>query len=75
MTFPKSFNFFKAFVDVIEIDPAIARVAKEQFAFAESERLKLKIDDGIRYINNFSGGKCKVLVYSRKFKKLSLTTL
>ena len=48
-------------MDVVEIDPAIARVATEQFQFEESERLKLVIGDGLEYISNFTGEACQSL--------------
>jgi spermidine synthase len=37
---------------VIEIDPAIVRVATEQFDFQESDRLKLHVADGLTFIKN-----------------------
>ena len=42
-------------MDVVEIDPAIAHVAKEQFEFNESQRLNIIVGDGLDYIERFSG--------------------
>lgn len=35
----------EARLDVVEIDPAVVRVAKRHFGFAESERLRVHVDD------------------------------
>ncbi len=53
-------------VDVVEIDPAIAKVAKDQFGFNESDRLKVFIDDGLEFIANLDG-RCisKIPIYFR----------
>ena len=42
-------------VDVVEIDEAIVRVAREQFGFEESERLKLHVCDGLEFVRKFNG--------------------
>lgn len=49
-------------MDVVEIDPAIARVASEQFGFKESSRLKLVLADGLEYINNYRGDMRKYFI-------------
>ncbi|TRY74390.1 hypothetical protein TCAL_04600 [Tigriopus californicus] len=49
-TFIKN-NFPKVTLDVVEIDPAISRVASEQFDFKEDERTKVIIADGIEFLN------------------------
>lgn len=46
--------FEKAKISVVEIDDAIIRVAKDQFGFIESERLKVIHKDGIDYINDLA---------------------
>uniref|UniRef100_A0A0K2TBZ8 Methyltransferase like 13 [Latimeria chalumnae] n=1 Tax=Lepeophtheirus salmonis TaxID=72036 RepID=A0A0K2TBZ8_LEPSM len=47
-------SFSKLKVDVVELDPAISRVAQDHFEFRENERLKVINDDGIHYINGLS---------------------
>ncbi len=42
-------------MDVVEIDPAMLKVATEQFGFKESPRLKVNIGDGLEYINSAKG--------------------
>ena len=42
-------------MDVVEIDPTMAEVAKDDFGFQEGNNLRLVIDDGLRYIKNFTG--------------------
>jgi len=37
-------------LDVVEIDPAMATVAKEQFEFVESGKIRLILDDGLGYM-------------------------
>ena len=34
----------------MEIDEAIARVAKEQFGFEEGDRVKLHIENGLKFV-------------------------
>lgn len=46
---------FQAKIDVAELDSAIADVAKEQFDFKESERLAIRIGDGLKFIQDFDG--------------------
>ena len=45
---------FKAVVDVVELDPAIVRVATEHFDFKPNERLNVITCDGLTYINNLA---------------------
>ena len=46
---------FQVHLDVLEIDPAIVRVAKDQFEFKETERLKVVVGDGLKYIEEVKG--------------------
>ncbi len=45
----------RAHVDVVEIDPTMAKVAREDFGFQDSDRLNLIIADGLEYIRTFNG--------------------
>ena len=45
-------HFEKVKIDVLEIDEAIVRVAKDQFGFHTSERLNVVSGDGQKYIEN-----------------------
>ena len=64
-------------VDAVEIDEAIARVAKEQFGFEEGDRVKLHIENGLKFVERFAGtaatGKFSShltsFYYSRKTRK------
>lgn len=47
--------FLQVTLDVIEIDPAISRVASEQFDFKEDKRAKVIIADGIKFLNSTQG--------------------
>jgi len=42
-------------LDVVEIDAAVAKVAKEQFEFEESNKIQLIVDDGLNFIKNTAG--------------------
>ena len=42
-------------LDVVEIDPAIVRVAKDQFEFKETDRLKVIVGDGLKHIKEDQG--------------------
>ena len=55
-------------MDVVEIDPAIARVAKEQFEFNESDRLRIVIGDGLEYITNHKSK--KLLMKNMYFERI-----
>ena len=46
---------FQVHVDAVEIDEAIARVAKEQFGFEECDRVKLHIEDGLKFVAAAAG--------------------
>ena len=39
---------------VLEIDEAIIRVAKDQFGFQDSDRLKVEHADGLEFIENLA---------------------
>ena len=56
-------HFEKVHVTAIEIDEAIVRVAKDQFGFNTTERLKVINEDGIEFINNFAKKQGKILCY------------
>jgi hypothetical protein len=62
-------NFKQVTVDVVEIDPSIARVAKEQFGFEENDRLKLHTEDGLEFVDRVAKSGISGLYYSRKHKK------
>jgi spermidine synthase len=49
---PRDFRLYfpKARIDVVEIDEAIPPLAKQYFAFAEDETLKVYVDDGRMFI-------------------------
>ncbi|MEJ5259179.1 MAG: fused MFS/spermidine synthase [Anaerohalosphaeraceae bacterium] len=49
---PRDFRFYfpQAQIDVVEIDEAIPPLAKEFFAFAEDDKLKVYVDDGRMFI-------------------------
>ena len=40
----------------MEIDEAIARVAKEQFGFEEGDRVKLHIENGLKFVERVAAG-------------------
>ncbi|XP_069497341.1 eEF1A lysine and N-terminal methyltransferase isoform X1 [Ambystoma mexicanum] len=46
--------FTKSHVDVVEIDPSMLEVACKWFAFAQGDRMKVHITDGLEYINNLA---------------------
>ena len=48
---------FQVHVDAVEIDDAIARVAKEQFGFEEGDRVKLHIENGLKFVERIAAGK------------------
>ena len=50
-------HFSMALVDVVEIDPAIVRVATEHFDFKANDRLKVITCDGLKFINDFAAKK------------------
>ncbi|XP_007525255.1 eEF1A lysine and N-terminal methyltransferase isoform X1 [Erinaceus europaeus] len=45
-------HFPKAYVDAVEIDPSMLDVAKRWFGFSLSERMKVHIEDGLKYISS-----------------------
>ncbi len=49
---PRDFRFYfpQAQIDVVEIDEAIPPLAKEFFAFAEDDKMKVYVDDGRMFI-------------------------
>jgi spermidine synthase len=50
-TGPKRFvEEYDATVDVVEIDPVVVDVAKRHFAVEESDRLRVHVDDGRRFL-------------------------
>jgi len=75
---------FQVILDVVEIDDAIIRVAKEQFGFITSDRSKVFHKDGIEFIESYgeflfvftSGVKCKRLYcFHSSSKVFSLKSL
>ncbi len=40
---------------VVEIDPTMGKVARDDFGFQEGGNLRLVIADGLEYIANFKG--------------------
>jgi spermidine synthase len=52
-TGPKRFlEDTNATVDVVEIDPAVVRVARDYFAVPDSERLNVHVEDGRRFLRD-----------------------
>ena len=47
-------HFDKVDLTVLEIDEAIIRVAKDQFGFQDSDRLKVEHADGLEFIENLA---------------------
>ncbi|XP_022094933.1 methyltransferase-like protein 13 [Acanthaster planci] len=47
-------HFPKLLIDVVELDAAIAEVAKSCFEFTEDERMKVSIADGLEYITRLA---------------------
>lgn len=43
---------FKCFIDAVEIDPKVYKVAKDWFGLIEDEKLKVNVDDALKYVNN-----------------------
>jgi spermidine synthase len=41
-----------ALIDAVDIDPEVARVAKDYFGFREDDRLRVHVEDGRRYIES-----------------------
>ena len=39
-------------MEVVELDPSIAEIAKSWFEFKEDERMKVIIEDGLKYIQS-----------------------
>lgn len=46
------FLIFKCFIDAVEIDPKVYKVAKDWFGLIEDEKLKVNVDDALKYVNN-----------------------
>ena len=42
----------KVYLDVIEIDPKVAELARRYFQFQETDKIRLKISDGRHYLNS-----------------------
>jgi len=42
--------FLKLSIEVVELDPCIFEIAKTWFEFKEDERMKIIIEDGLKYI-------------------------
>lgn len=42
--------FFQLSIEVVELDPCIAEIAKSWFEFKDDERMKVIIEDGLKYI-------------------------
>jgi len=47
-------KFPKVHLDIVELDPAIVRVAKDQFGFQESDRVKVMVQDGLEFVSKRS---------------------
>ncbi|XP_003380291.1 putative methyltransferase KIAA0859-like protein [Trichinella spiralis] len=45
-------NFPSFHVVVVEIDPCVVEAAKKWFSFVADERLRVEVDDGVRYVRN-----------------------
>ncbi|XP_048665995.1 eEF1A lysine and N-terminal methyltransferase isoform X3 [Marmota marmota marmota] len=54
-------HFPKSCVDAVEIDPSMLEVATRWFGFAQSERMKVHIADGLDYITSLAGGEARPL--------------
>ena len=46
------FFFSKLSLEVVELDPSISEIAKSWFEFKEDERMKVIIEDGLKYIQS-----------------------
>ena len=46
------FSFQKLSLEVVELDPSISEIAKSWFEFKEDERMKIIIEDGLKYIQS-----------------------
>lgn len=44
--------FTKLSLEVVELDPCVAEIAKSWFEFKEDERMKVVIEDGLKYIQS-----------------------
>ena len=49
-------------IDVVEIDPAVVAVAREQFDFRTDERMKAYLGDGRAFVENASAGQYDMIV-------------
>lgn len=45
-------SLFKLSIEVVELDPSISEIAKSWFEFKEDERMKVVIEDGLKYIES-----------------------
>ena len=43
-------------LDAVEVDPAMVRVAKDQFGLQESDRYRVTVKDGVDFVREGSGG-------------------
>ena len=43
-------------LDAVEVDPAMVRVAKDQFGLQESDRYRVIVKDGVDFVREGSGG-------------------
>lgn len=62
-------KFPKAEVDVVEIDPAIVRVAREQFEFADGpeRRVRVVVADGVDFVRDRSESAGQSRSHAKKF--------
>ncbi|XP_073903582.1 eEF1A lysine and N-terminal methyltransferase isoform X2 [Castor canadensis] len=48
-------HFPKSHIDAVEIDPSMLKVATQWFGFAQSDRMRVHIADGLDYITSLAG--------------------
>ena len=51
------FSFPQLQIDVVELDGAVAEVAKTWFGFIEDQRMRVYVEDGLNYIHKLEEGK------------------
>lgn len=49
-------KFPQVSLDAVEVDPAMVRVAKDQFGLQESDRYRVTVKDGVDFVREGSGG-------------------
>lgn len=65
-------RFEKVYVDIIEIDPGLTKLAKEYFRLEEDARLSLVHEDGRTYLNRVKNGDYEVIIIDAYGASLSI---